>query len=82
MIELSDTSLRYDRNVKLPGYAQTGVPEVWIIDLGAGQIEVFRSPRGATYDEHVVYGADARLGIPGRAQIAVTEILPAEMTGG
>jgi Uma2 family endonuclease len=34
IIEVSDTSLPYDREVKLPFYARHGIPEVWIVDLG------------------------------------------------
>jgi Uma2 family endonuclease len=33
VIEVSDTTVRYDLNVKTPLYARHGVPEVWIIDL-------------------------------------------------
>jgi hypothetical protein len=33
--EISDTSLRYDRDVKLPIYAEAAIPAVWILDLVA-----------------------------------------------
>jgi Uma2 family endonuclease len=36
VIEVSDTTLRYDRDRKLPLYAKSGVPEVWIEDLQSG----------------------------------------------
>ncbi len=35
LVELSETSLAYDRGVKLPLYARFAVPEVWIVDLRA-----------------------------------------------
>ena len=35
LVEVSETSLAYDRGVKLALYAKFGVPEVWIIDLRA-----------------------------------------------
>lgn len=44
VIEVSDTTLSYDRNVKLPRYAAAGVPEVWIFDLEEGRIEVYCDP--------------------------------------
>jgi Uma2 family endonuclease len=33
LIEVSDTTLAYDRGVKLPLYARAGIREVWIVDL-------------------------------------------------
>lgn len=44
LVEVSDTTLRYDREVKVPLYASAGIPEVWLIDIGSKQLEVFRKP--------------------------------------
>lgn len=44
LIEVADTSYRYDRRVKLPLYARTGVREVWIVDLAHDAVEVHRGP--------------------------------------
>jgi Uma2 family endonuclease len=44
LIEVSDSTLETDRLVKLPIYAAAGVPEVWIHDVNAGQLEVYRRP--------------------------------------
>jgi Uma2 family endonuclease len=41
IIEVADTSLEYDRQLKLPLYAKAGVPEVWLIDLTRGVVEVY-----------------------------------------
>jgi Uma2 family endonuclease len=49
VIEVADSSLPYDRGVKLPLYARSGVPEVWLVDLEAGRIEVHREPMAAGY---------------------------------
>jgi Uma2 family endonuclease len=51
LIEVSDTSARYDREIKLPLYARHGVPEVWIVDLDNHQLHMFRQPRGDVYAE-------------------------------
>jgi Uma2 family endonuclease len=47
-IEVADTPLSYDRNVKLPLYARSGIAEVWLIDLNGGIIERYteRSEEG------------------------------------
>ncbi|QEP42901.1 Uma2 family endonuclease [Ectothiorhodospiraceae bacterium BW-2] len=42
LIEVADSTLRYEREVKLPLYAQHGVSEVWIINLEAAQLECYR----------------------------------------
>lgn len=49
VIEVSDSSLRFDRQVKLRFYAQAGVPEVWILDLRARRLLVHREPEGKGY---------------------------------
>lgn len=43
-VEVADTSLDFDRKVKLPLYARSGIPEVWIVNLAAEVVEVHRSP--------------------------------------
>jgi Uma2 family endonuclease len=49
VIEVADTSVSYDRNVKLPLYARAGVPEAWLVDLRAGVVEVYSEPREGGY---------------------------------
>ncbi|HEV8044032.1 MAG TPA: Uma2 family endonuclease [Rubrobacter sp.] len=49
LIEVSDTTLRYDRNVKLPLYARAGIREVWIVNLPGGTIERHTDPSGDGY---------------------------------
>jgi Uma2 family endonuclease len=49
LIEVSDSSLRYDRKVKLPLYAQHGTAEVWIIDVVRGAFHSFDSPKREGY---------------------------------
>jgi len=49
LIEVADTSLAYDRNVKLPLYAQAGIPEVWIVDIAGEIIERHTEPSGNDY---------------------------------
>jgi Uma2 family endonuclease len=44
IIEVADTSLDYDRDVKLPLYASAGIPEVWLVDLEGERITLHRAP--------------------------------------
>ena len=49
VIEVADTSLRYDRTVKPPLYAGTQVPEYWSIDVNGRSIRVHTDPEGDAY---------------------------------
>ena len=49
LVEVSDTTLAYDRDVKVPLYARAGIPEVWLVDLAGGQLLVFREPDAGRY---------------------------------
>ncbi len=49
VIEVSDTTLAYDRDVKLPRYARSGVPEVWIVDLEGRRVESHWAPSAKGY---------------------------------
>ena len=44
LIEVFESSLSYDREVKLPLYARAGIPEVWLVALLPQVIEVYRAP--------------------------------------
>ena len=51
VVEVADTSLRYDRAVKLRLYARAGIPEYWIVDAKAETVEIYRAPSGEQYGE-------------------------------
>jgi Uma2 family endonuclease len=44
VIEVSDTSLRYDHDVKVPLYAAAGITEVWLVNLVDNVLETYRDP--------------------------------------
>jgi Uma2 family endonuclease len=49
VIEISDTTIRYDRNRKMPLYAQAGVRELWIENLQEDVILVYRNAGADTF---------------------------------
>ena len=51
LVEVSNTTLRFDRNVKLPLYAVHGIPELWLVNLRDDVVEVYRNPEGGAYRE-------------------------------
>jgi Uma2 family endonuclease len=56
LIEVAESSLLYDRDVKLGIYAKGRIPEVWIVDLQAEAIETLQEPAGDHYTVHHVLG--------------------------
>jgi Uma2 family endonuclease len=44
IVEISDTTVSYDRRRKGSLYARAGVPDYWVINLRRGWVEVYRSP--------------------------------------
>lgn len=61
IIEVSDSTINYDREVKKPLYASCGIPVYWIIDVKNGLIEVYLNPDGSTYSEQHIYASGDRI---------------------
>jgi Uma2 family endonuclease len=51
IVEVADTTVEADRQVKIPLYASAGIPEVWLVDINEGCVEVHRHPSGEGYGE-------------------------------
>lgn len=55
VIEVSDTTVEFDRTVKIPLYAQNLIPEVWLVDLNGRAVEVYREPHLSTYRQMQIF---------------------------
>ncbi|PSQ96353.1 MAG: Uma2 family endonuclease [Bacteroidetes bacterium SW_9_63_38] len=78
VIEVADTSLAFDRDVKLPVYADADLPEVWLVDLEHKQIHVYRDPSGDGYTTHEVHDTDDALtveALPDIGSVSASAIL-------
>jgi Uma2 family endonuclease len=64
LIEVSDSSARFDRQVKRPLYAAAGIVEVWIVDLEASLVEVATLPSAEGYRD-VREVRPGRFAVPG-----------------
>ena len=49
LVEVSDSTVDFDRDVKVPNYARSGIQEVWLWDLEANCLEVYRFPTANGY---------------------------------
>ena len=63
IIEVSDTTLEYDKNVKLPIYAKNKAKEVWIVDLNKEIVEVYKNPFDDTFKEIKLFNKEEKMEI-------------------
>ncbi|MFN4814309.1 MAG: Uma2 family endonuclease [Pseudanabaena sp.] len=56
LIEVSDSTLKYDREVKLPLYVKAGIAEVWIVNIEEQVFEVYSSLNQDRYEQVKIYG--------------------------
>ncbi|HEY0069888.1 MAG TPA: Uma2 family endonuclease [Chloroflexia bacterium] len=77
VVEVSDTTLIMDRQVKVPLYAQAGIPEVWIVNLQQDRIEVHSQPVGGAYKTLRRLRRGQSVAIPGfaEAKVKVDDVL-------
>lgn len=61
IIEVAESSLRYDRTEKAELYAERGVPEYWIVNLVERVVEVHREPHEGEYRSRTVHAKGERL---------------------
>ena len=55
LIEVSDATLDYDREEKLPAYGRAGVSEVWIVNLNEKIVEAYRDPNFTGYASRAIF---------------------------
>ncbi len=67
LIEVSDSTLKYDRSTKLALYAEAEIPEVWIVNLPNDIIEIHTKPGSGLYQLTKIYQ---------RGETLESEILP------
>ena len=71
VIEVADTSLREDRDLKSPIYAAAGVPEFWLVDVNDQTVTVYRNPDGGAWTEMKRHNRDETLALSSFPDVAV-----------
>lgn len=78
LVEVSYSTLQYDRNTKLRLYAENGIADYWIVNLHSRKLEVRRQPLDGEYLSVTIYteqDAVAPLAAP-NAAVRVADLLP------
>nr|WP_263011708.1 MULTISPECIES: Uma2 family endonuclease [unclassified Laspinema] len=83
VIEIADSSLRYDREVKLPLYAKAGITDYWIFNLVNNTLECYSEPyqdnrETCGYRQRRIVLPDERVSLPGFSDLLLdlAEIFP------
>ena len=72
LIEIADSSLRFDRAVKRPLYARHGIAEYWIVDVPGQAVEVCRAPTEHGYGSVVRVGRDRAVNIERLPDVSIS----------
>ena len=78
LVEVSRSTLSYDRGMKSEIYAENGIADYWIVNLRARTLEVYRQPENGAYIDLRVYTeteAVAPLAAP-NSLVRVADLLP------
>lgn len=77
VVEVAESSVRLDRDEKVPLYARAGVPEVWLVDLGEAVVVVYRQPQDEGYAvvQRLGQGEVLSPAAYPRVRLAVAEVL-------
>lgn len=51
LVEVADTTVEFDKTVKIPLYAESGILEVWLVDVSDRSVEVYRQPSPSGYGD-------------------------------
>ena len=71
IIEVADTSLQYDRDIKVSLYARHGIPEVWLVDVRERRLTRYRDPAEGAYTRVDQPDVSAPIDIGALAQVRV-----------
>ena len=71
LVEIAETSLRYDREIKVPLFAAHGIPELWIVDVGERVFWTYRELRAGVYAEIENTGRPRKLRLSAAPEIEI-----------
>ena len=77
LIEVSDSTLEYDRDIKRTLYAEAGIAEFWLVNLKENTVERYSSPKNGNYRlaEILEFGETIKAGTIENLELKIEEIL-------
>jgi Uma2 family endonuclease len=80
VIEVADSSIKFDRDTKAPLYAAAGINEYWIVNLIDDRLEIYRQPSGSIYTSIQIFMPPQSITLPEFPEILlnVGDFFPAQ----
>ncbi len=76
VVEVSDSTLEWDRKEKTRLYAEAGIPVCWVVNIAAREIEVYEKPSAIGYKSMTRFGAGEELPVAALGvRVQVNELL-------
>ncbi|WP_271253806.1 Uma2 family endonuclease [Pseudanabaena sp. Chao 1811] len=72
LIEVADSTVDSDRQLKIPLYAEDGIVEVWLVDINNACVEVYRQPTVTGYQEILQFHRGQNLSILAFPEVNIT----------
>ncbi|WP_310488195.1 Uma2 family endonuclease [Chamaesiphon sp. VAR_69_metabat_338] len=72
VIEVADSTIKFDRDTKAPLYAAVGINEYWIINLIDDRLEIYRQPEGNIYTSIEIILPPRSINLPGFPEIVLS----------
>lgn len=77
LVEVADSTVEFDREIKIPLYARSGVQEVWLVDLNENAIAIYRqpSPDGYAQEHRLQRGQTLTMQVFPEVSLALEDVL-------
>ncbi|MBE9206396.1 Uma2 family endonuclease [Nostoc sp. LEGE 06077] len=72
LIEVADSTIIYDREEKIPLYAEANIIAVWLVDINEQVVEVYQQPSATEYQDIQKFSGGESLSIPGFPDVTIT----------
>jgi Uma2 family endonuclease len=80
LIEVADSSIKFDRDTKAPLYAAAGISEYWIVNLIDDRLEIYRQPEGDIYTSVQIVTPPRSINLPEFSEVVldIDDLFPAQ----
>jgi Uma2 family endonuclease len=80
VIEVADSTIKFDRETKAPLYAAAGISEYWIVNLIDDRLEIYRQPEGNIYTSIEIIMPPRSINLPHFSDITLNigDLFPAQ----